>query len=67
MKLKDRSPHQKLLAFLDNLFLNINIANTLLALNIGVIGITRKNSKGLLDELIKLKDLKTSLLYGGHI
>jgi len=66
-KLKARSPHQKLLAFLDNLFLNIDVATALLALDIGVMGTTRKNSKGLPDQLIKLKDIKTPLIYGGNV
>jgi hypothetical protein len=56
-----------LVAFLDNLFLNVHVAHALLALNIGVMGTTRKNSKGLPQELIQLKDLNTPLIYGGHI
>jgi hypothetical protein len=66
-RLKSRSSHPKLLAFLDNLFLNIDVAHALLAIDIGVMGTTRKNSKGLPDILIKLKDIKTPLFYGGHI
>jgi Transposase IS4 len=32
--------------YLDNLFLNINVAHTLLTLNIYYIGTTRKNAQG---------------------
>ena len=28
---------------------------------------TRKSSKGLPDKLLKLKELKTPLIYGGHV
>ena len=48
-RLKNRSPYTNLLVFLDNLFLNIDVALALLAIDIGVMGTTRKNSRGLPD------------------
>ncbi|OAL28278.1 hypothetical protein AYO22_02984 [Fonsecaea multimorphosa] len=65
-RLKDHWPHRNCLAFLDNLFLNLNVAQTLLALGIGVMGTTRKNSKGLPEKLIALKDINQALIYGGY-
>jgi Transposase IS4 len=41
--------------FLDNLFLNVNISQALLALGICYIGTTRKNAQGIPEWLIKLK------------
>ena len=55
------------MAFLDNLFLNLPVAHACLALDIGVMGTTRKNSKGVLDELVELKERKQALLYGGYV
>ena len=42
------------IVFLDNLFLNINIAHTLLAINFAVIGTTRKNVTSLLLSLTNI-------------
>ena len=50
------------IVFLDNLFLNINVAHALLAINFAVMGTTRKNATGLpsslTDVLAKDKEAK---------
>ena len=66
-RLKARYPQQKYVAFLDNLFLNLPVAHACLALDIGVMGTTRKNSKGILEQLLDLKERKQALLYGGYV
>jgi hypothetical protein len=53
--------------FLDNLFLNINIANALLALRVLCINIMRKNAVSVPDELIKIKNCKQSLIWNSII
>ena len=54
-------PVQRFLVFLDNLFLNINVAHCLYAINFAVIGTTCKNAANLPDSLtdILAKDKKT--------
>jgi Transposase IS4 len=47
---------------LDNLFLNINVSQALLALRICCTGTTRKNAQGIPDWLIKLKEHNRSLV-----
>jgi hypothetical protein len=49
--------------FLDNLFLDIEVARALLYLDILVAGITRKTAVGLLNELVTLKKQNTALLW----
>src|ERR1700753_725918 len=46
-RLRSRSPSRNWLLFLDNLFLNVDVAYALLHLGVGVMGTTRKNSSGL--------------------
>ena len=41
---------------LDNLFLNVEVAQALLLLNIAYCGTTRKNTSGFLPDLIKIKE-----------
>jgi len=55
-----RDPRRYL--YLNNLFLNENVAHALLALGIACIGITRKNAKGVPLELLTLKNAKRALL-----
>lgn len=50
------SPEQSFLVFLDNLFLNVNIAHCLLAIGFSVMGTTRKNAAGLPKSLTDVKD-----------
>ena len=42
---------QQFIVFLDNLFLNVNVAHYLLAIDFAVMGTTRKNAVGLLMSL----------------
>jgi hypothetical protein len=42
--------------FLDNLFLNVEVAHCLLAIGFAVIGITRKNAAGIPHSLLKVKN-----------
>ena len=53
--------------YLDNLFLNADVAHALLALGIAYIGTTRKNVKGVSSELLALKDAKRALVRGSII
>ena len=57
-------PHRKWVGFLDNLFLNIDVAHILMNLNVGVMGTTRKSSVGFPKQLQDIKDLNRTLLYG---
>ena len=66
-KLKFRFPHLSYLLFLDNLFLNVDVAHALLNIGISVMGTTRKNATGLPEELLRLKDAKQAFLYGGLV
>ena len=53
-------PVQQFLVFLDNLFLNVNVAHCLLAIGFAVMGTTRKNTAGLPESLtdVLAKDKK---------
>ena len=66
-KLHNRYPGQKWVVFLDNLFLNEPVAYTLLYIDIGVIGTTRKNAIGVPPELLALKDSNKSMTYGSTL
>jgi Transposase IS4 len=48
--------------FLDNLFLNLNVSQALLALRICCTGTTRKNAHGIPEWLIKLKEYNKGLV-----
>ena len=49
--------------FLDNLFLNLNVSQALLALRICCTGTTRKNAQGIPDWLVKLKEHNKGLVW----
>jgi Transposase IS4 len=49
--------------FLDNLFLNLNVLQALLALHICCTGTTRKNAHGIPEWLIKLKEYNKGLVW----
>ena len=66
-KLYNRYLGQKWVVFLDNLFLNEPIAYILLYIDIGVIGITRKNAISVPLELLALKDSNNSMTYGSTL
>ena len=55
-------PKQQFLCFLDNLFLNVEVAHCLLAINIAVCGTTRKNAEGVPKSLLAAKDDDSKLL-----
>ena len=52
---------------MDNLFLNVNVAHVLLALDIGIMGTTRKNAIGIPESLKNIKSLNKALVYGGIV
>ena len=49
-------PEQQYLVFLDNLFLNIEVAHCLLAISVTVMGTTRKNAVGIPESLLAVKN-----------
>ncbi len=70
--------HTKRVVFLDNLFLNVNVAHVLLNIGIGVMGTTRKSSRGFPKAFQRLskcfpkalrdiKDLTQAMAYGNTI
>ena len=54
------------MAFLDNLFLNVNVVHVLLKMGVDVMGTIRKNAASVPSELIGLKECNTPLLYSGN-
>ena len=61
-RLRAIHPERVFCFFLDNLFLNINVAQALLALRICCTGTTRKNAQGIPQWLIKLKQHNRGLV-----
>jgi Transposase IS4 len=61
--LRESQPQRVFCLYLDNLFLNVEVAQALLALNICVTGITRKNAKGIPQWLIQLKTNNDCLVW----
>ena len=53
--------------FLDNLFLNVDVAQALLLLGFLCIGTTRKNAKGIPSQLITLKEHNRALVWNSCI
>ncbi len=53
--------------FLDNLFLNVNVAQALLALRICCTGTTRKNAQGIPSWLITLKQHNSALVWNSAL
>jgi hypothetical protein len=49
--------------FLDNLFINLNICQALLALNVVTMGITRKNAIGIPRRLVQLKKQNQTMIW----
>jgi len=66
---RDLYPEQHYLVFLDNLFLNVEVAHCLLAIGFAVMGTTRKNAAGVPESLLAVKNQdktlqnKTTLVY----
>jgi len=63
-ELRNKDPHTKYLVFLNNLFLTLSLAYTLLYINFGVIGTTRKNYKDFLARFIAAKLSDAHFTYG---
>jgi Transposase IS4 len=61
-RLRKEHPTRIFCLFLNNLFLNINVSQALLALNICCIGITRKNAISFPKWLIQLKEYNRGLV-----
>ena len=66
-RLSKRHLDRRHLVFLDNLFLNINLAHTLLAINVGCIDITRKNATGVPVAITQAKDENRLLVWNSII
>ncbi len=66
-KLVSRLPGQKWLAFLDNLFLTVDLAHILMVMRIRVMGTTRKSNDTIPERLRLVKETNTGLVYGGHV
>jgi hypothetical protein len=62
-RLRTVHPTRVFCFFLDNLFLNINVSQALLALRICYTGTTRKNAQEIPDWLIKLKQHNRGLIW----
>jgi len=65
--LKTCCPGRNFIVFLDNLFLNVDVAHCLQAIGVGCMGTTRKNATGLPTELLLLKDQRRSLVWNSTI
>jgi hypothetical protein len=63
-ELIDYLPGQNYVAFLDNLFLTLSLAHTLLQIGVGVMGTTRKNHKDFPRRFLDAKDSRTQMTYG---
>lgn len=63
-ELIDYLPGQNYVAFLDNLFLTLSLAHTLLQIGVGVMGTTRKNHKDFPARFLDAKDSRTQMTYG---
>ena len=61
-------PNASFLVFLDNLFLNVDVAHCLLHLHVATMGTTRKNAAGLPEDLLEIKNTdKKSLQWNSTI
>ena len=58
-----RHPEQHYLVFLDNLFLNVEVAHCLPEIGFAVMGTTRKNASGVLNCLVEAKSANRSLVW----
>ena len=62
-----RCPHRKWVAFLDNLFLTVDVAHILLTFDVRVMGTTRKSSAGFPEDFQDIKNINEALLYDGTL
>jgi len=65
-ELRNRDSTTKYVAFVDNLFLTKDLAHTLLAIDIGVMGTTRKNQPGIPPRFLDIKATNEAFTYGGY-
>lgn len=63
-ELIDYIPGRKYMVFLDNLFLTVELAHTLLQIGIGVMGTTRKNRDGFPQRFLDAKQSDAQFTYG---
>ena len=66
-RLRKRYPDRVFCYFLDNLFLNLDVAQSLLAMQMLCCGTTRKNATGIPKWLIKLKDNNRGLVWNSAL
>jgi hypothetical protein len=66
-RLRKLHPERVFCFYLDNLFLNVNVAQALLALNICCTGTTRKNAQGIPSWLIDLKKHNRGLVWNSML
>ena len=65
--LRKRHPERQFLVILDNLFLNVETAHALMAINVAALGTTRKNAKGIPKPLLDAKNAGQSLVWNSMI
>jgi hypothetical protein len=63
---RDHDSTTKYVIFVDNLFLTKDLAHTLLAIDIGVMGTSRKYQPGFPSRFIDIKDTDEAFTYGGY-
>ena len=51
---------------MDNLFLTKDLAHTLLAIDVGVMGTTRKNQPGFPERFLDIQRSNEAFRYGGY-
>jgi Transposase IS4 len=66
-RLRQIHPTRVFCFFLDNLFLNINVSQALLALHICCTGTTRKNAQGIPEWLLKMKEHNRGLVWNSML
>ena len=66
-RLRQRDSSRVFCFFLDNLFLNVNVAQALLALQICCTGTTRKNAQGIPEWLLKIKQDNRCLVWNSML
>ena len=66
-RLRQIHPTRVFCFFLDNLFLNVNVSQALLALRICCTGTTRKNAQGIPEWLLKMKEHNRSLVWNSTL
>jgi Transposase IS4 len=60
-------PNRPYIVFLDNLFLNVEVAHCLLELQVATMGTTRKRARGIPDSLLNLQEQKQHLVWNSMV